>query len=88
MLQRNIVACNVRPALRAHGKQYEDFRGDCDAASDHVPLQSRRGFARAPYSLYKNDALHIDAITLERDEPPREPKLGTFKLDGLKDIEL
>ncbi|MCH4152570.1 MAG: hypothetical protein LKF30_11600 [Sphingobium sp.] len=44
----------------------------------------------APHILYtKNDALHIDAITLERDgQPPREPKLGTFKLDGLKDIEL
>lgn len=44
----------------------------------------------APHILYtKNDALHIDAITLERDgQPPREAKIGTFKLDGLKDIAL
>lgn len=42
----------------------------------------------APHILYtKNDALHIDAITLERDgQPPREAKIGTFRLDGLKDV--
>tara|TARA_R110000787_G_scaffold19057_14_gene57615 strand:+ start:539 stop:856 length:318 start_codon:yes stop_codon:yes gene_type:complete len=44
----------------------------------------------APHILYtKNDALHIDAITIERDGvPPREAKLGTFKLDGLAELAL
>lgn len=44
----------------------------------------------APHILYtKNDALHIDALTLERDgQPPKEPRIGTFRLDGLKDIAL
>ncbi len=44
----------------------------------------------APHILYtKNDALHIDAVTLERDgQPPREAKIGTFRLDGLKDVAL
>lgn len=44
----------------------------------------------APHILYtKNDALHIDALTLERDgQPPKEPRIGTFRLDGLKDIVL
>jgi hypothetical protein len=39
----------------------------------------------APHILYtRHDELFIDAITLERDgRKPREPKLGTFKLDGL-----
>ena len=30
-----------------------------------------------------------DAVTVERDgKPPREVKIGTFKLDGLKDVRL
>ena len=39
----------------------------------------------APHILYmRNDALHIDAVTIKRDgKPPREEKIGTFKLDGL-----
>lgn len=42
----------------------------------------------APHILYlRNDALHIDAVTIERDgQPPREEKVGTFKLDGLNDL--
>ena len=44
----------------------------------------------APHVLYtRNDALYIDAITVSRDGlPPREPKMGTFKLDGLGAVEL
>ena len=44
----------------------------------------------APHILYtRNGALHIDAITVTRDGlPPREPKMGTFKLDGLGPIDL
>lgn len=44
----------------------------------------------APHILYtRNDALYVDAITVTRDGvPPREPKMGTFKLDGLGTVEL
>ena len=39
----------------------------------------------APHVLFmKNDALYVGAVTIERDgQPPREPKFGLFKLDGL-----
>jgi hypothetical protein len=42
----------------------------------------------APHILYtRHDELFIDAVTVEREgRPPREVKLGTFKLAGLKDI--
>ena len=44
----------------------------------------------APHILYqRHDELFIDAITVERDNrPPREVKLGTFKLAGLRNLEL
>jgi len=44
----------------------------------------------APHVLYsKNNALFIDAITLEKHgEPPREKKLGAFHLLGLNDLKL
>jgi hypothetical protein len=39
----------------------------------------------APHVIYtRHGELHIDALTLERDgKPPKEVKLGTFKLAGL-----
>lgn len=39
----------------------------------------------APHIVYtKHGELHVDAVTIERDgKPPREVKLGTFKLAGL-----
>ena len=39
----------------------------------------------APHILYtKHGDLHVDAVTMERDgKPPKEVKLGTFKLSGL-----
>ncbi|OQW44849.1 MAG: hypothetical protein A4S12_03135 [Proteobacteria bacterium SG_bin5] len=42
----------------------------------------------APHILYtRHDELHIDAVALERDgKPPRELKLGTYRLTGLGDI--
>lgn len=42
----------------------------------------------APHILFtRHDELYLDAVTLERDgQPPREFKLGTFKLTGLKDV--
>ena len=44
----------------------------------------------APHVLYtRNDALYVDAVTVSRDGlPPREPKVGAFKLDGLGAVKL
>ena len=44
----------------------------------------------APHVLYEKDgALFVDAVTLERDgQPPREPKLGAFRLSGLSRLRL
>ena len=44
----------------------------------------------APHILYtRHDELYIDATTIDRDgTPPREVKIGTFKLDGLGDLTL
>lgn len=41
----------------------------------------------APHVLYtRHGEIYLDATTLERDgKPPREEKVGTFKLDGLGD---
>ena len=41
----------------------------------------------APHVLYtRHGEIYVDAVTVERDgKPPREEKLGTFKLDGLGD---
>ena len=49
---------------------------------------NRNAVILAPHILYtKHDALFVDAITLERDgKPPKEPKLGAFKLVGLGGI--
>ena len=44
----------------------------------------------APHALFtKNDALYVAAATIERDgQPPREEKIGLFKLDGLVGLRL
>ena len=44
----------------------------------------------APHILYtRHDEMFVDAITIERDgRPPREVKLGSFKLAGLTEVEL
>lgn len=41
----------------------------------------------APHILYtRHGEIYVDATTVVRDgKPPREEKLGTFKLDGLGD---
>lgn len=41
----------------------------------------------APHILFtRHGEVYLDAVTLERDgKPPREEKMGTFKLDGLGD---
>lgn len=42
----------------------------------------------SPHILYtRHGALHVDAVVVSKDGlPPREEKVGTFKLDGLKEL--
>ena len=44
----------------------------------------------APHILYtRHDELHLDAVTVERQGlKPKEIKVGTFKIAGLKNIHL
>lgn len=51
---------------------------------------NRMAVTLAPHILYtRHDELYVDAVTLERDgRPPREKKLGTFKLTGLRELEV
>jgi hypothetical protein len=51
-------------------------------------VYNRAAIKLAPYILYtRHDELFVDAVTIERDgQPPRELKLGTFKLAGLKEL--
>lgn len=44
----------------------------------------------APHILYtRHGELYLDAVTLERDgKPPKEVKMGTFKLAGLQPLRL
>ena len=44
----------------------------------------------APHAIYtKHGEIHVDAVTLERDgKPPKEVKLGTFKLAGLGGVRM
>jgi hypothetical protein len=53
-------------------------------------VYNRMKLRLAPHILYtRHDELFIDAVTLERDgQPPREVKLGTFKLAGLREVAL
>lgn len=54
-----------------------------------VATYNRQRVTLAPHILYtRHDELHIDAVALERDgKPPRELKIGTYRLTGLTDIE-
>lgn len=53
-------------------------------------VYNRMAVTLAPHILYtRHDEIYVDAVTIERDgQPPREPKLGAFKLTGLKDLAL
>jgi hypothetical protein len=55
-----------------------------------VAVYNRMKVRLAPHILYtRHDELYVDAVTVERDGlPPREVKLGTFKLAGLRDLAL
>jgi hypothetical protein len=60
-------------------------RGLCVSA-----VYNRLQVVLAPHILYtRHDELFVDAVTVEREgQAPREIKLGTFKLIGLKDVAL
>ena len=60
-------------------------RGTCIRA-----VYNRMHVTLAPHILYtRHDELYVDAITVERDgRPPREVKLGAFKLTGLREVAL
>ncbi len=49
---------------------------------------NRTNFKLAPHILYtRHDELYVDAVAVEKEgEAPKEIKLGTFKLSGLKDV--
>lgn len=51
---------------------------------------NRTELTLAPHVLYtKHGHLHVDAVTIERDgRPPKEEKVGTFKLAGLSAVRL
>lgn len=53
-------------------------------------IYNRMHVLLAPHIAYtRHGDLFIDAVTIERDgNPPREEKLGTFKLAGLNDVTL
>lgn len=44
----------------------------------------------APHIVYtKHGEIYLDALTIERDgQPPREPKVGAFKLAGLTGLRI
>ncbi len=44
----------------------------------------------APHILYtRHGELYVDGLTIERDgKPPREPKVGAFKLAGLNPLRI
>lgn len=51
---------------------------------------NRKRMILAPHILYtRNEHLYVDAYIVSRENMlPREPKIGTFKLDGLNDLTL
>lgn len=55
-----------------------------------VATYNRTQVRLAPHILYtRHDELYLDAVTKQRDgQPPREVKIGTFKLTGLQDLAL
>lgn len=53
-------------------------------------VYNRGSVVLAPHILYtRHDELHVDAVAVERDgKPPREMKLGTYRLSGLSEVAL
>ena len=55
-----------------------------------VATYNRVTMTLAPHVIYtKHGDLFIDAVAIDRDgKPPKEVKIGTFKLAGLNDLRL
>ena len=53
-------------------------------------VYNKASLSMAPHVLYtKHDEMFVDAVVVERDgKPPKEVKLGTFKLSGLTETAL
>ncbi|VXD02700.1 conserved hypothetical protein [Sphingomonas sp. 8AM] len=53
-------------------------------------MYNRGSVTLAPHILYtKHGEIYLDALTLERDgQPPKEPKIGAFKLAGLSALRI
>ena len=53
-------------------------------------MYNRGEVVLAPHVIFtRHDELYVDATTIERDgKPPREEKMGTFKLAGLGSLRL
>lgn len=53
-------------------------------------IYNRTAAIIAPHILYtRHGDLHVDAVTIERDgKPPKEVKLGTYKLAGLSAVRI
>lgn len=51
---------------------------------------NRGSVTLAPYMIYtRADEVYVDAVTLERDgKPPKEEKVGAFKLAGLSGLRI
>jgi hypothetical protein len=51
-------------------------------------IYNRTTIKLAPYALYTKHAdAFVDGVVVERDgQPPRELKIGTFKIAGLKEL--
>jgi len=55
-----------------------------------IATYNRVTMTLAPHVIYtRHGDLFIDAVALEKDgKPPKEEKIGTFKLAGLNDLQL
>ena len=53
-------------------------------------MYNRGSVTLAPHILYtKHGEIYLDALTLERDgQPPKEVKIGAFKLSGLSALRI
>lgn len=53
-------------------------------------IYNRGEVTLAPHMIYtRHEEVYVDAVTVERDgKPPKEEKLGTFKLAGLVSLRL
>lgn len=84
---------NTRPKLQARSAGIpEGPEGLVTAALRSLTcvraVYNRNAILLAPHALFRrNGDLFIDGVVIERDGlPPREPKVGTFKIDGLKEL--